>query len=880
MLKVIPLESPQDKLTLYKEFDPIQDTWLVSDLRSKFDIQQKILLSLGYFEDESVLRASELWRRLLKRCQPDLNFISRDYLRVKLLNIFKSSQAENLPPDLEKTVERCLDEFSYLYSHSHLQQEIKSWFSENPASHTRWGHWFEFSKRYFDLFLERKQVLGSWAPALLAQQQTDGFFWKRKLFVDLGANVSHPEIELIQKISKMTDVVVLVPRPHWIKKFQTHLAPYEMLDANIYKIPTPNPSTQSPLEVQTRKLSSPLGEVKMCVSQIRNWLESNVGPEQISIFCPDVEEYWPILSKFLEKEGIPVAKPELAKLHSFLPVETWISQCRVAIESVSYGHLETGYYGSETTPSLSFEKFYALFAKMLDYADLKKSETVLGAFQHLPKEKEISRDEFIGWSLSLWKHEEYIHLLEPVLRELLREFAPSEKHYPDEWIFYLEQITGKKEIPIRPPQADGVRILNLSEGDGFISTHRIFLGLSETQMRSSQTQFVSPAEAHQLRQDLGLFIIDTDESSREFDIRWHLQNSTPQTILSFSGTNFDAMAEAPATIWTEYSQNHNSQFYAPNLTRWDQLATHVKAAAEAVFPRTKDVKLSASNLKNFIKCPFIYYVESILGLKSPEFVDLDLDQRRKGILLHKIFELLTKSGTAYRTQTDDELLKHIEQARSEVSDLYFFDESLWEAQKAAYLKKIKAFIDLEEKWESVVGPITPVTAEGRFEFYKEVSGEKIRFSGQVDRVDILNSNELLVTDFKSSSSKTGNGRSLLSKDDFQLFIYCLAIESGALSELKGREVLGAFIYSAKEKERKSGIIFNGEKASALKESDLITRTTIIQPEDWIQLHQEFDQTLAEVVPKIKIGDFRPIPKDKKDCKACQWKNLCRAPHLI
>jgi hypothetical protein len=43
-----------------------------------------------------------------------------------------------------------------------------------------------------------------------------------------------------------------------------------------------------------------------------------------------------------------------------------------------------------------------------------------------------------------------------------------------------------------------------------------------------------------------------------------------------------------------------------------------------------------------------------------------------------------------------------------------------------------------------------------------------------------------------------------------------------------------------------------------------------------------DQTheiINDTVQRIKSGDFKPNPKEIELCTDCQWRDLCRAPHL-
>ena len=76
MLQIIPIENRSQVNELFANYNPREQSWLVSDLRTKFELQQKILARDGQYIDESVLRASDLWKMLLKRLEPRLRLVS------------------------------------------------------------------------------------------------------------------------------------------------------------------------------------------------------------------------------------------------------------------------------------------------------------------------------------------------------------------------------------------------------------------------------------------------------------------------------------------------------------------------------------------------------------------------------------------------------------------------------------------------------------------------------------------------------------------------------------------------------------------------------------------------------------------------------------
>ena len=47
-----------------------------------------------------------------------------------------------------------------------------------------------------------------------------------------------------------------------------------------------------------------------------------------------------------------------------------------------------------------------------------------------------------------------------------------------------------------------------------------------------------------------------------------------------------------------------------------------------------------------------------------------------------------------------------------------------------------------------------------------------------------------------------------------------------------------------------------------------------------QFFQGLQKQTSQIASSITQGHFQPDPKDKNLCQTCDWRNICRAPHLI
>ena len=94
MLRILPIRSSLEAMKLLESFDPQTTTWLVSDLKSKLDLNRRLLRESGFIPGASVLRAYELWKTLLTRTRADLQIVSREFVLTFIAERLSTSELE------------------------------------------------------------------------------------------------------------------------------------------------------------------------------------------------------------------------------------------------------------------------------------------------------------------------------------------------------------------------------------------------------------------------------------------------------------------------------------------------------------------------------------------------------------------------------------------------------------------------------------------------------------------------------------------------------------------------------------------------------------------------------------------------------------------
>jgi len=164
---------------------------------------------------------------------------------------------------------------------------------------------------------------------------------------------------------------------------------------------------------------------------------------------------------------------------------------------------------------------------------------------------------------------------------------------------------------------------------------------------------------------------------------------------------------------------------------------------------------SASRLKSYLECKRKYYyryIENIEAKKEEELIE--------GLFLHKLLEHLFKQKNSYGSKEEMglEIGKLLDKLLPQDDPKTAYRKLLWKEKLQGFVEKqIEHF---KADWR---------VAEREKEFHTQIGG--LRFKGRIDRID-QNATDTLVLDYKSGSTKEANRTKNLEKlSDFQMSIY-------------------------------------------------------------------------------------------------------------
>lgn len=279
---------------------------------------------------------------------------------------------------------------------------------------------------------------------------------------------------------------------------------------------------------------------------------------------------------------------------------------------------------------------------------------------------------------------------------------------------------------------------------------------------------------------------------------------------------------------------------------------------------------SASQLNEYGKCPFSYWLTRALKIEPHAEPEAGLSAMEKGNFYHKALELFYKEvidNKLYMTEEDEEALLIIfERAIADAiiwleKESWFRPSEFWAQEKEDLSFQLRNFFTAERKrFLKEGGQFAPYMVEAEFGWQSEKpplvidqNGQSIKLRGKIDRIDIetgtnQSPKRLRLVDYKSGST-------LPSDDDFesgrniQLPLYALAAEQAILP---GSHVEACSYLSVRAGKDRT------------QEGPVLQTYLNVLPDKIFQF-----------VESIKAGDFSLNPSKPQVCENCNHQTVCR-----
>lgn len=893
MLKIARLRQPADKRALFQDFQPDHDVWVVSDLRTKLELQKELMRDRAGLPGDAILRGSELWTQLLKRHLPQAMVVSKDWLHL----FARTALGEALSPSDLKIAVELISVLGSVFAHPDREVFLRDLLERDSSARTRWGKVVTEAQFLFDQARARGWILQESLAAVLTEFENPRLRHpapgRGRLFFDLGASLGASEAELIRRLAAHHEVVVLLPRPAHAENFRFLLQPGESLDGEVIEVPATPPNGA---ERFYPRFSGRVAEIKNAVGQVREWLDAGVAIGNIGVITPNFEMDFPVLATAFRVEGVPLDRELSERVQTHRLLQKWSSKLRLWKEELDYADLFTAF--QEGFPVRS-EEFAARLQTGLFHEDLARVGAVRDRVDSWkPEGGPTDLPGFFEKATALWVDEDFSDL-ERIFESLNEKTPRGARLSVRDWIEWMEVQTARLESTKARGGADRLAVVPLQSADSLQWTHRIYLSMTDQLPDRGATSLLNREEIDTLGWTHGFFLPHPEQKLLQFELEWSLLANAEVDVLSYPLTDWDGAPTSPQALWLAGRGNAGHEADPPKASRWDELqAARAAGDGDAVergatpIPQRENLRLSASSLQRFGDCPFIFAAEKIFGLIDPPLVDLDMDRRQLGQLQHAYLEALTE-GHPLRFDLDEAELGAILDRLVAADPQLLRDANprLWQAQRTKWIKLGRRFLDTEREWFARHPGSRILAREHEFRFVfdpatetwrrgERASPQEIEFTGRLDRVDgYFEGNELksvMLYDYKASLQGKHAFAAWKRDNEIQLGFYSWAMNEGLIEPAWRGLVRGALYYNLRTLAREKGV-------AAVEGVGQVTDRSLPKGKTLADLRAYWDElqlNLRERMHAIGGGDFSPRPRKEEElCPRCTWKGLCRAPHL-
>lgn len=919
-LRSISCESTQQKWQSLESFDPRDQSWVVSDLRSKLEVQSYLLGKTKGIPADAVIRARELWLQIFRRTFPSTKLVTLDWIYLQSSHWLMTSHqvmfAEN--PSLMKTVVDLVDTLSSIFWHPNREEILEEFFKTFPATFERFEKVWPMCLELADYLQEHHLVTENWVPAVLENSgwsgQVPGLRSEHSFVFDLGGSLSSFEAQLIEKLGRSYKVLVLAPSLSWIDKFPFLLQPYKAFPAQVgpsmEKLSSAesrilglnlassdsqssafqSADVQSPGSlyrdsklgvVETRKFSGRLAEIKDCVSQVRQWLDQGVALNQIAVISCTLETDFPALKSYFMKEGIPVSGSAVGKVHSLPSTQEGFARLRLWGQEARFSDLLTAF--REKVPG-RFEKFEGLYKNLLSTDDLARQlDTQKKTQDWRWSDLEVSLEGLYREAKRIWPASGL-----PILHRLFEkifEVTPKASVLPlSKWIQWLELMASKVEIPnFEEGLLKSLTITSHRSAESPLWTHRYFLNLVEGEF-SKDKNLLGLKEINFLGSQYGFYLDHPEQSIERFEMAWLLSQKGSTDILGYPLTDWSGGPTTPNPEWMMRSQG-KKDVHSPGETRWDSIQHRQESNPDQMpsklIPFSNPGPLSISSIESYLDCPFIFSAKKRFNLRDESEADITLDPRQKGTLIHRILEKIFTPPVNWNLN-ENQIQGLLEDIRLEMADLFIWD-SVWPSLKKNLAQKTWRVLEFERGYQKQYPRREILKNEADFKLYFDPKEKKwgrveipgaLVFKGKVDRIDGAQGQGLALLDYKSSSSSAQGINNWIKDNKLQMGFYSWVVDQGFMESLTGPVMAGTFL-GLKTMDRSRG--FQSQEGVGLLYSEEKPKNFgRAQVESlWRQILEEVERATLEIIE----GHYLPSPRIQTLCDKCEWRGLCRAPHL-
>lgn len=455
----------------------------------------------------------------------------------------------------------------------------------------------------------------------------------------------------------------------------------------------------------------------------------------------------------------------------------------------------------------------------------------------------------------LLKDRQELYDIIDTLADFAEEFNPSPSRRYDATDF-LKLLSYLLTTRVRTPEGDqgGVTVLSMEETLGISPEHLYLIGLTETNLPDAYRS--DPILPDRVRRKLGMPDMDWHRDWQRFHLYRTIHSSRTLPFLSFYESRdnqpvlptplLELEAVPPEVINVIYSEAEHQRLKGETTgSRFDELKTSVDFQNDQEVLKELDrhfgakKPLSITKLESYSRCPYIFYIESVLQLETPEEPTFDMERQQWGLIVHAVLGCLYQNGPVSPDDINTLAPEILDKILNRLKLPRFWNE----VTRQVFNTLLPQFITTENKLrqEGYQPFITEKKLEG------SISSDII-LKGRVDRIDIADGKRLRLVDYKTGKENIGP-RNVEDGTHIQLPLYAYLVKE----ELTDKTIDNVGIYNLTD----------------------LTVNWLAKKQDVSALIQTAIEKTIEIVQNIRTGKFPAKPSKKEGaCYNCPLKFTC------
>lgn len=410
----------------------------------------------------------------------------------------------------------------------------------------------------------------------------------------------------------------------------------------------------------------------------------------------------------------------------------------------------------------------------------------------------------------------------------------------------VKSVLRLKPLRIEDGRRNVVHVMSAPEARQWVLPIVFVCGMVEKQFPHFHQQdpfFPDPARCR--LNAAGIRVRTATEFEREERALFDSATSRATMLVTLSYPEFDARGERnlPSIYLEDVLQPPADSVAvrpAPRSLPEPRAAAQIAAPDLLDFLRRKTARLSPTALETFLQCPFQYFTQRLMRLKTaPPRPEERLSFLEQGNIVHAVL-----AEWWQQPQDVAPLFETIFARR--LQEVHIPNGYHTERLRNAMLDDLKRFTS-QDTW-----PRGAWKSQTEIEFHLPLA-DGLEISGRIDRLDVAPDGRAFILDYKYSAAPRVKDK-LKNENLMQAPLYMMAAE-----QLNVRPA-GMFYVGVK-----GGIEYAGW-------SDDQSLESLALPEKWLETTRE--RTLR-IVDEMRRGRVEILPADRDSCRFCDSKDVCR-----